>query len=175
MLLHRDATTTVLTLVSFLLLTFSFLCVLGRMWTRAKLLLVHHHLHNVRSQSTSCNRGCCMSRCCPIRLWIACVSCTCFIKPNSGGVPMLDENSAVRQRQEGQQETTSLFLPCSVSMGSDGPRMDDRLPQCASHYGVNHGQGLCCFLPSVPRVHQQACPRSFCECAMQLHAVLHGW
>jgi hypothetical protein len=60
-----------------------------------KLLLVRRYLHNVRSQSTSCKRGRCMSI-------------------------------------------------------SDGPRMDDRRPQCASHYGVNHGQGLFCFLPSVP-------------------------
>jgi uncharacterized BrkB/YihY/UPF0761 family membrane protein len=52
-LLHRDATTTMLALFPFLLLTFSLLCVFGRMRTVAKLLLVRRYLHNVRSQSTS--------------------------------------------------------------------------------------------------------------------------
>jgi hypothetical protein len=48
----------------------------------AKLLLVGRYLHNVRSQSTSCKRGRCMSRCCEIRLRTACVMCTSFITPN---------------------------------------------------------------------------------------------
>jgi hypothetical protein len=53
----------------------------GRMRTMAKLLLVRRrYLHNARSsQSTSCKRGRCMSRCCEIRLRIACVMYTCFI------------------------------------------------------------------------------------------------
>ncbi len=34
---------------------------------------------------------------------------------------------------------------------------DDRRPQCAAHHGVNHGEGLCCLLPSVLRVHQKLC------------------
>jgi hypothetical protein len=53
--------------------------VFGRMRTMAKLLLVRRYLHNVRSQSTSCKRGRCMSRCCEIRLQTACVMYTCFI------------------------------------------------------------------------------------------------
>jgi len=48
----------------------------------AKLLRVRRYLHNVRSQSTSCKRGRCMSRCCEIRLRTACVMYTCFITPN---------------------------------------------------------------------------------------------
>ena len=48
----------------------------------AKLLLIRRYLHNVRSQSTSCRRGRCMSRCCEIRLRTACVMYTCFITPN---------------------------------------------------------------------------------------------
>jgi hypothetical protein len=82
-------------------------------------------------------------------------------------VPMLDENSALRgnmpqrndegnmpQRndEEGCKKPRLSFSPAASVWGEDGPRMDDRRPQCASHYGVNHGQGLCCFLPSVPRV-----------------------
>jgi hypothetical protein len=47
-----------------------------------KLLLVRRYLHNVRSQSTSCKRGRCMSRCCEIRLQTACVMYTCFTTPN---------------------------------------------------------------------------------------------
>jgi hypothetical protein len=39
-LLHKATTTTVLALSPFLRLTFSLLCVFGRMWTMAKLLLV---------------------------------------------------------------------------------------------------------------------------------------
>ena len=74
--------TTVIALFPFLCLTFSLLCVFGRMRTMAKLLLVCRYLHNVRSQSTSCKRGRCMSRCCEIRLRIACVMYTCFITPN---------------------------------------------------------------------------------------------
>ena len=54
----------------------------GRMRTMAKLLLVHRYLHNVRSQSTSCKRGRCMSRCCEICLRTACVMYKCFITPN---------------------------------------------------------------------------------------------
>jgi hypothetical protein len=53
-LLHKATTTTVLALCPSLRLTFSLLCVFGRMRTMAKLLLVRRHLHNVRSQSTSC-------------------------------------------------------------------------------------------------------------------------
>ena len=49
----------------------------------AKLLFVRRrYLHNVRSQSTSCKRGRCISRCCEIRLRTACVTYTCFITPN---------------------------------------------------------------------------------------------
>jgi len=81
-LLRRYTTTTVLALFPFLRLTFSLLCVFGRMKTIAKLLLVRHYLHNARSQSTSCKRGRCMSRCNEIRLRIACVMYTCFITPN---------------------------------------------------------------------------------------------
>ena len=72
----------VLALFPFLHLTFSLLCVFCRMRTMAKLLLVCRYLHNVRSQSTSCKRGRCMSRCCKIRLRTACVMYTCFILPN---------------------------------------------------------------------------------------------
>jgi hypothetical protein len=35
-----------------------------------------------QSQSTSCKHGRCMSRCCDVRLRIACVMYTCFITPN---------------------------------------------------------------------------------------------
>jgi hypothetical protein len=48
----------------------------------AKLLLILRYLNNVRSQSTSCKRGRCMSRCCKICLRTACVMYTCFITPN---------------------------------------------------------------------------------------------
>jgi hypothetical protein len=81
-LLHKATTTKVIALFPFLHLAFSLLCVLGRMRTMAKLLLVRRYLHNVRSQSTSCKRGCCMSRCCEIRLRTACVMYTCFITTN---------------------------------------------------------------------------------------------
>jgi len=81
-LLHQATTTTVLALFPFLRLTFSLLCVFGRMRTMAKLLRLRRYLHNVRSQSTSCKRGRFMSRCCEIRLQTACVMYTCFITPN---------------------------------------------------------------------------------------------
>jgi hypothetical protein len=81
-LLLRDATTTVLALFPFLRSTFSLLCVFCRMRKMAMLLLVRRYLRNVRSQNRSRTSGCCMSRCCKIRLRIACVMCTCFIKPN---------------------------------------------------------------------------------------------
>jgi hypothetical protein len=153
-----------------------------------------------------------MSRCCEIRLRIACVMCTCFITPIRCTCLMrmlpsvaICRNASTRSRQA----TTSLLLPCRVSVGPDGPRTtsppppslsaplsfslsrahslsltcpselllvfedsDDRRPQCAAHHGVNHGEGLCCLLPSVLRVHQQPCPRSFCECAMPLQEAL---
>ena len=67
---------------SVLRLTFSLLCVFGRMRTMAKLLRVRRYLHNVRSQSTSCKRGRCMRRCCEIRPQTACVIHTCFITPD---------------------------------------------------------------------------------------------
>jgi hypothetical protein len=79
-LLHMATTTTVLALFPFLRLTSSLHCVFGRMRTMAKLLLVRRYRHNVRSQSTSCKRGHCMSRCCEIRLQTARVMYTCFIK-----------------------------------------------------------------------------------------------
>jgi hypothetical protein len=60
-LLHKATTTTVLALFPFLLLTFSLLCVFGKMRTMAQLLLVRRYLHTIRSQSTSCKRGRCMS------------------------------------------------------------------------------------------------------------------
>jgi hypothetical protein len=85
-LLHKATTTKVFALFPFLSLTFLLLCVFGRMRTMAKLLIVSCCLHNVRSQSTSCKRGHCMSRCCEIRLLTACeyscVMCTCLITPN---------------------------------------------------------------------------------------------
>ena len=82
-LLQKATTTTVLALFPFLRLTFSLLCVFGRMRTMAKLLRVRRYRHNVRSRSTSCKRGRCMSRCCEIRLQTACVMYTCFINPIS--------------------------------------------------------------------------------------------
>jgi hypothetical protein len=79
---HKATTTTVLALCPSLRLTFSLLRVFGRMRTMAKLLLVRRYIHNVRSQSTSCKRGRCMSTCCEIRLRTACVMYTSFITPN---------------------------------------------------------------------------------------------
>jgi hypothetical protein len=42
--------------------------------------------HTIRSESTSCKRGLCMSRCCEIRLQTACVMYTCFITPNQSEI-----------------------------------------------------------------------------------------
>ena len=50
---HDDDSDTVLALFPFLRLTFSLLCVFGRMRTMVKLLRLRRYLHNVRSQSTS--------------------------------------------------------------------------------------------------------------------------
>jgi hypothetical protein len=49
-LLHRDATTTVLVLFPFLRLTFSLLCVLGRLRKMANLLFVRRYLHSFTSK-----------------------------------------------------------------------------------------------------------------------------
>ena len=146
-LLHKATTTTVLALFPFLRLTFSLLCVFGRMRTMAKLLLVRRYLHNVRSQSTSCKRGRCMSRCCEIRLQTACVMYTCFITPNQCPCLMrplpcmaICRNTTTRRDDDDErQATTSRFFPCRVSVGPGGPCMDDRRPRCAAHHGSNHG------------------------------------
>ena len=70
--------------------TSGLLCVFCRMRTMAKLLFVRRrYLHNVRSQSTSCKRGRCISRCCEIRLRTACMMYTCFITPNQCPQPHL--------------------------------------------------------------------------------------
>ena len=126
-LLHKATTTTVLALFPFLRLTFSLLSVFGRMRTMAKLLLVRRYLHIVRSQCTSCKRGRCMSRCCEIHLRTACVMYTCFITPNQCPCLMrplpcmaICSSYAATQRRGGWQATTSLFLPCRVSVGPDG-------------------------------------------------------
>ena len=59
-------------------------------------------------------------------------------------VPMLDETSALHgnmpQHNDEGAAATSLFLPCRVSVGPDGPCMDDRRPKCATHHRVNHGE-----------------------------------
>jgi hypothetical protein len=72
-------------------------------------------------------------------------------------VTMLDETSALHGNmpqhndEEGGKQPRLSFLPCSVSVGTDGPCMDDRRPKCAAHHGVNHREGLSCLLPSIFR------------------------
>jgi hypothetical protein len=118
MILHKAAMMTVLALFPFLCLIFSLLCELCRMRTMAKLLLVSCYLHNVRSQSTSCKRGQCMSRSDKIRLRIAYVMYTCFITPHWCPC-LLDETSVLhgnmpqRNDEEGGKQPRLFF--CRVS------------------------------------------------------------
>jgi hypothetical protein len=176
-LLHRDATTTVLALIPFLRLTFSLHCVFGRMRTMAKLLLVRRYLHNVRSQSTSCKRGRCMSRCCEIRLRTACVMYTCFIKPNQCPCLMrplpcmaICRNTTTRRAASNRVSFSPLQRQCGARWAVHGrpaaemrraPRSQSRrMTMCLLHqfFGLTNN-----------------CPRSFCERAMPLSAVFHGW
>jgi hypothetical protein len=78
-LLLRNATTTMLALFPFLHLTFSLLCVVGRMWKTAKQLLARRYLCIFRSHSTSCASGYGISAFSATRPMSACVmfiSCT---------------------------------------------------------------------------------------------------
>ena len=116
-LLHKDATTTVLALFPFLRLTFSLLCVFGRMRTMAKLLRVRRYLHNVRSQSTSCKRGRFMSRCCMRDV---------HMLHHTQSVPMLDETSALHGNMlqhndaEGGKQPRLAFSPAASVWGQMG-------------------------------------------------------
>ena len=174
-LLHKVTTTTVLALFPFLRLTFSLLCVFGRMRTMAKLLRVRRYLHNVRSQSTSCKRGRFMSRCCEIRLRFACVMYTCFISPNLCPRLMRPLPCEAICRNATTRRVASNHVSFSPLPHHCGARWAAHGPQCAVHHGANHGEGLCCLLPTVLRTHQQPCPCSFCERAMPLPAVLNGY
>jgi len=121
-LLHRDATTTVLALFPFLRLTFSLLCMFGRMWTMAKLLLVRRYLHNVRSQSISTS-GCCMRRRCGIRLRNACVMCTCLIDENSamrGNIPQRNDEEGGKQPRLSFSPAASVWGPMGRAWTTDG-------------------------------------------------------
>ena len=136
-----------LPLFPFRRLTFSLLCVFGRMRTMAKLLLVRRYLHNVSSQrrcgclhnvqSTSCKRARCMSRCCEIRLRTACVMYTCFITPNQCPCLMRPLSCMAICRNATTRRAASNHVslsPLPRSVGPDGPRMDDRRPQCTAHH-----------------------------------------
>ena len=81
-LTHRDATTRVLALFSFLRLTLSLHCMLGSLRKMTRTLFVRRYLRNGRSLIRSCHSGRCIRKCCKIRLRPACVMCTCFITPN---------------------------------------------------------------------------------------------
>jgi hypothetical protein len=124
-LLHRDATTTVLALFPFLRLTFSLLCVFGRMWTMAKLMLVRRYLHNVRSQSKHI-----------MKKWLLHEQMLrnpptdrmrdVHMLHHTQSVPMLDENSALRgnmpQRndEEGGKQPRLSFSPAASVWGQMG-------------------------------------------------------
>jgi hypothetical protein len=125
----------------------------------------------------------CMSRSYEIRLRIACVMYTCFITPHWCPCLMrplpcmaICRNATTRRAASNHVSFSPLQRQCGARcVGPDGPHMDDRRPKCATHHRFYHGEGLCCLLPSILQAHQQPCPRSFCERAMPLPAVLHGW
>jgi hypothetical protein len=177
-LLHKATTTTVLALFPFLRLTFSLLCVFGRMRTIAKLLRVRRYLHDVRSRSTSCKRGRFMSRCCEIRLQTACVMYTCFITPNQCRSLMrplpcmaICRNTTTRREASNHVSLSPLPRQCGARWAVHGRQAAEvrRAPRKQSRRMTTSP------LSSILRTHQQPCPRSFCERAMPLSAVFHGW
>jgi hypothetical protein len=136
-LLHRDATTTVLALFPFLRLTFSLHCVLGRLRKMAKLLPVRRYLHSDGDRQVTKRI---------MQNWLLHQQMLrnppttrmrdVHMLHHTQSVLMIDENSALRgnmpqrnERRGGRQDTTPLFLPCLVGVGSDGPPLDDNRPR----------------------------------------------
>ena len=82
----------------------------------AKLLLVRRYLHNVRSQSTSCKRGCCISRCCEIRQRTEASSATPTTRTTSSRAPLADKIRNYRDTYCCNRHVA--FLPACMSTSS---------------------------------------------------------